>query len=309
MLIRFTVDEKLPPPARTAISVVQAALKVQRKVAEKLIHEGMVRVAGRTVTQTHWHLNVGDQLEIDYAPQPVAKVTGRDPSRSQQFEIVHDDEHLMIVNKPAHLLTVPTPKREGNTLQGQIRKWLARHQPAAKAICVHRLDRGVSGLLVFAKSFEVADQLRAQFAARKPARKYMALVKGKLEESKGTFQSYLATDESLTRHSVGPDEGELAITHYRVRDYFEEATLVEVTLETGRRNQIRVHFAEANHPVLGDPRYRSQQAAHRLWPYKRLALHAESLGIEHPVTQELLEFIAPWPQEFRDFRRRTTSKK
>ncbi len=305
MIVRFKVDSKLPPPARTVLNLVQAALKVHRTVATQLIHEGAVRSGRRALTQTHLKLNVGDEVEIDYAPQPKATPTRKDPTRSTQFEVVHDDEHIIVVNKPANLLTVPTPKREGNTLQGRVRAWLAKSQPEALAICVHRLDRGVSGLLVFAKSYEVADQIRSQFAARKPQRQYIAIVQGQVAEREGTFRSYLATDESLSRHSVNdPSGGELAITHYKVRESWGDSTLVEVTLETGRRNQIRVHFAEAGHPVLGDPRYRTQEAAHRWWPYKRLALHAESLGLVHPVTDEPLHFVSQWPQEFRDFRRK-----
>jgi 23S rRNA pseudouridine1911/1915/1917 synthase len=257
------------------------------------------------VLQGHQRIDCGDEIEIDYMPQPI-KQTRRNSKRvaSERFEVVHDDEQLVVVNKPAGLLTVPTPKREANTLQSQVRKWLDKQQPQAMAICVHRLDRGVSGLLVFAKSIETADRLRDQFAARKPDRRYVAIVQGELETAQGTYQSYLATDSSLNRYSVSdPTGGELAITHYKVLERWRGVTLVEVRLETGRRNQIRVHFAEAGHPVIGDPRYRAELAEHPAWPHKRLALHAESLGFSHPTTAESLTFISPWPQEYRDFRR------
>ena len=281
------------------------ALKVKRNIAEGLIHDGAVSCRGRTLSQTHLQLKIGDELEIDYAPQPIVSPKRNAKRRQDRFEVVHDDEHLIIVNKPAGLLTVPTPKREANTLQSQVRKWLQRQQPEAKAICVHRLDRGVSGLLVFAKSYEMADLIRAQFAARKPQRRYSAILQGELQPRVGTIRSYLATDDALNRYSVGdPSAGELAITHYTVKEAWKGTTLVEVQLETGRRNQIRIHMAEAGHPILGDPRYKPLEATHPLWPYKRLALHAETLGIVHPVTEEHLLFKAPWPQEFHDLRRR-----
>lgn len=304
MIIRFQVTERLPLPARTAVNIVQAALKIQRKAAEQVIHDGGLQFEGRMITQSHFCFPVGAELEIDYAPQPV-----RPPKQkvklAARFEVVHDDESIIVVNKPAGLLTVPTPKRERNTLQSQVRKWLERQQPGKQAICVHRLDRGVSGLLVFAKSYEAADRIRDQFAARKPQRKYAAIVRGQVAEASGTFRNYLATDESLTRYSSDdPEAGELAITHYRVRETWADSTLVEVRLETGRRNQIRVHFAESGHPILGDPRYRPELAEHAHWPFKRIALHAETLGLTHPDTGEALQFTAPWPQEFRDFRRR-----
>lgn len=284
--------------------MVQTALKVHRSVAEKLLHDGAVRCRGRALTQTHTKLAVGDEVEIDYAPQPV-KLPKAKAAIQARFEVVHDDESIIVVNKPAGLLTVPTPKRELHTLQSQLRKWLERNQPGAMATCVHRLDRGVSGLLVFAKSHAIADKLRDQFAARKPERKYTAIVRGEVKQDKGTFRSYLATDEALNRYSVNnPEQGELAITHFLVKERWRDATLLQMQLETGRRNQIRVHLAEAGHPIIGDPRYRPELAEHPLWPLKRIALHAETLGITHPDTGEQLLFTAEWPQEFRDFRRR-----
>ena len=308
MIINYIVPANLPLPARTALNVVQTALKVHRSVAEKLLHDGAVRSGGRALSQTHTKLNVGDEVEIDYAPQP-AKLPKAKANTNARFEVVFDDEFVIVVDKPAGLLTVPTPKREPNTLQSQIRKWLQRNQPGAMATCVHRLDRGVSGLLVFAKSHAVADKLREQFAARKPERKYTAIVRGEMSSEQGTFRSYLATDESLNRYSVtNPADGELAITHYRVKERWQDASLLQMQLETGRRNQIRVHLAEAGHPIIGDPRYRAELAEHPLWPLKRIALHAETLGLMHPETGELLQFTAPWPQEFRDFRRRVKKK-
>lgn len=308
LLVRYSVTEQLPFPVRTALGIVQTALKVKRPAAQQLIHSGCVSCAGRVILQSHIRFQVGDCIEIQYAPQPV-KSSKVDSSSNQRFEIVHDDASLIVVNKPAGLLTVPTPKRESNTLQGQLRKWLARQQPGAQAICVHRLDRLVSGLLVFAKSFEMADQLRAQFEQRKPERFYTAIVSGHLEPPQGFVRSYLSTDPRLTRiSSSDPSAGELAITHYSTRERWKDVSLLQVRLETGRRNQIRVHLADLGHPILGDPRYRPEQAEHALWPYKRIALHAETLTILHPVSGELLRLVAPWPQEFRDLRKRLSSR-
>jgi 23S rRNA pseudouridine1911/1915/1917 synthase len=284
------------------------ALKVKRKDAERLIHEGGVICRGKPLMQTHMRLEVGDMLEMDYAPQPVRqlKSLGRSMDR---FQIVYDDDWLMVVNKPAGLLTVPTPKRETNTLQSQIRKWLSRQQPGAQAVCVHRLDRLVSGLLVFAKNFETADLIRSQFEERKPERLYTAIVTGQPAQSQGTIRSYLSTDDDLNRRSSNnPEQGELAITHYRVKEVWQDVSLLEIQLETGRRNQIRVHLADLGHPVLGDPRYHRLEAEHPMWPYERIALHAETLAIKHPVKDELMRFIAPWPQEFRDLRKRLRSE-
>lgn len=305
MLIQTVVSPALPLPARTLSHVVQAATKLSHKSASRLIHDGFVRVNERVRTQSHWQLTIGDRVEIEYQPQPVAHPRHA-ASDSGRFEIVFEDDFLLVVSKPPNLLTVPTPHREPNTLLSQLTKYLSRQAPTAKAFCVHRLDRGVSGLLVFAKSLEIAELLRNQFAERKPARQYMAIVAGRIDRKRGTFRSYLATDGDLNRYSTpNPDEGELAITHYRILERWGAATAVQVHLETGRRNQIRVHFAEAGHPVLGDPRYRADRARHVDWPYKRLALHAESLGFTHPITKEPMEFRTSWPEEFRIFKRQS----
>jgi 23S rRNA pseudouridine1911/1915/1917 synthase len=167
---------------------------------------------------------------------------------------------------------------------------------------VHRLDRGVSGLLVFGKTQEITRAIKDQFALNKPEREYVAIAAGALEAAHGTFQSLLATDKDLNRFSTDDEEiGQLAITHFRVIARLNGATLVQVRLETGRRNQFRVHFAEAGHPVLGDPRYEPELAAHPRWHHQRLALHARLLGFEHPVTQEPLKFESPLPAEMERF--------
>lgn len=312
MIVRFPINAHLPPPARNLLNVVQTALKVSRSIATKLIHEGAVSVRGRTLSQTHLLLKVGDIVEIDYIPQPVKTPSKKKRTKSAQsrrtFEVVHDDADIIVVNKPAGLLTVPSPKREKNNLRDLLRRWIEQNsaQPEeAKAICVHRLDRGVSGLLVFAKHQPAADALIQQFSNRKPDRSYCAIVQGNLAKPKGTIQSYLATDpQTLNRFSVENEaDGELAITHFVVKERWNGVTQLTIRLETGRRNQIRVHLAEAGHPIIGDPRYRPREAEHPSWPHQRIALHAERLGFLHPTTQEKLEFEASWPQEFRSLRR------
>jgi 23S rRNA pseudouridine1911/1915/1917 synthase len=132
----------------------------------------------------------------------------------------------------------------------------------------------------------------------------MAITAGVLDQDEGTFESLLATDRDLNRFSTEDAEiGQRAVTHFRVMKRLTDATLVRVWLETGRRNQIRVHFAEAGHPVLGDPRYEPRRAAHPRWRSKRLALHARQLGFDHPVTGKHLRFVSPLPVEMERFLR------
>jgi len=219
---------------------------------------------------------------------------------SRRFDIVFEDDVLIVVEKSAMVLTVPTPRGETNTLADLVERYL--HRPGArrrKIEVVQRLDRETSGLIVFGKDRRTGDALRAQFRDRKPLRVYFALVAGVIEEDGGTYDSRLETNRALTRYSTDDDErGQRAVTHYRVEGRGADVTLVRVRLETGRRNQIRVQFAEALHPVLGDRRYRADLALHRLWPHQRLALHAAVLGFDHPVTGQEMRFEAPLPREF-----------
>jgi len=301
----LTVPSSIPYPARSLGSVLQNLLGIPASHSHWLIENGCVGINHRICRRTGERLEPGDVLEIDWVPMPVVRPRGakRQPNRSS-IEFLYDDPDVCVVVKPAGLLTVPTRYGEARTLVSSVERRLKNSDPKAKVFCVHRLDRDVSGVLVLAKSLKAAEALRDQFAERKPERKYIALVAGVMDPPSGTVTSYLATDADLNRFSVNdPSQGELAITHYATKVVWNDASLVEVRLETGRRNQIRVHLAEANHPILGDPRYRKEMASHTAWPHRRIALHAETLSLTHPTTGESLSFVAPWPQEFRDFQR------
>jgi 23S rRNA pseudouridine1911/1915/1917 synthase len=301
----FIVSERIPAPARNLLAVLQSVLKLPKNQCLQIIQDGGVVVNGKSRTKAHFVVDSGDRIHVQWLPQPVQlKSQGKRASALETFSVVYDDQDLLVVHKPANLLTVPTPHRESRTLQSLVTNHLKKTGSGDQAYCVHRLDRGVSGLLVFAKSIAIAEQIRDQFADRKPERQYVAIVAGRWTKDHGTIRSYLATDDDLNRYSTDrSDEGELAVTHFAVREQWSDASLLEVRLETGRRNQIRVHLAESQHPVLGDPRYKPQQATHWAWPYRRIALHAESLGFVHPRTEEPLSFRSSWPKEFRDFQR------
>jgi 23S rRNA pseudouridine1911/1915/1917 synthase len=215
------------------------------------------------------------------------------------FRLVHEDPYLVVVDKRSGVLTVPN-HGEPDTLIGAVSAYLGRGRRRAPYLqVVHRLDRDTSGLLVIARTDEAAHGLKRQLAAHTPERIYHALVAGRLARDSGTFRSNLATDAALNQRSTGlPGVGKAAVTHYRVLSRVAGATAVEVRLETGRRNQIRVHFSEAGHPVLGDLRYTPEQARHPHWRTKRLALHATVLGFVHPVTGRTMRFASPDPPEF-----------
>jgi 23S rRNA pseudouridine1911/1915/1917 synthase len=267
-----------------------------------LIHRQCVAVNDVVVTDLDAVVMAGDRVQVRYDPgqRYHAPTEQRD---SSSLRIVFEDAHLIVVDKPALLLTVPTGKGEKHTLAGVVTEHLRRKNPRAAAGVVHRLDRDTSGLLVFGVTRRATAALQTQFRERKPLREYLAVVAGRVAADSGTFQSRLGTTASLQRYSVDEEgeEGEEATTHYVVQRRVPGATVVRATLETGRRNQIRVHFAEAGHPVLGDERYRPDLARHSLWKARRLALHAARLGFDHPVTGARLEFTSPPPLEFGKF--------
>ncbi len=218
------------------------------------------------------------------------------------FRVVFEDNDLIVVDKAAGTLTVPTDNQELNTLIDRVSVYISHSRTKREAFVVHRLDREVSGLLVFAKHEAVGKLLIEQFKQRKPTRVYMGIVAGVLTQDEGTFRSHLATGKNLDRYSSRPtDETELAITHYRVIRRMGDSSLVEVKLETGKRHQIRLHFADVGHPVLGDPRYKKKLSAHPRWIRRRIALHASTLGFVHPVSGEPVEFESPLPAAMKKF--------
>ena len=223
------------------------------------------------------------------------------------FPILFEDEDLIVVDKPAGLLTTHTKlvgrlARESqltaeNILNDYVRKGQAKSKK--RVWLVHRLDRETSGVMMFAKSEEVAEKFRADWA-NLTEKTYRARVAGLLEEESGTFESYLLEDADgyRVRSVAAPDARrtsrsartpKLARTEWRRLSTADGTTLVEVKLKTGRKNQIRVHFSEAGHPVIGDEKYGGERAS-------RLYLHALSLRFRHPRTGEWQEFTAPPPK-------------
>jgi 23S rRNA pseudouridine1911/1915/1917 synthase len=296
----FAVTFESPAVGQRVDRIVQQLCGRSRGEVQGLFDHGCVTVNGALCKQPFQRLVPSDRVEVRFDPRQRYHAISR-PRANLGFELIHEDRHLLVVNKPADLLTVPTPRGETNTLLDRVSEY-CRRTGGRRAWPVHRLDRGVSGLLLFGKSAETAQTLRDQFAEHKPEREYLAIVAGRVADREGTFESYLATDKALNRFSTDDRSiGQLAITHYEVAQYAREATLVRVWLETGRRNQIRVHFAEAGHPVLGDPRYEPEQARHRLWRYRRIALHARRLGFEHPQTGQPMRFESALPPEMERF--------
>ena len=258
--------------------------------------------AGRTL-QAGDHVYVRFEENRRYSPRRRPEL-----QKHRGFSIVHEDRDIVVVEKSADLLTVPTDGREPHTLIYRVNEHVRHEGHGRGAFVVHRLDRGVSGLLVFGKTREIADSVQKQFSQRKLERQYDAIVTGHVVKQEGEFRTFLATGKNLNRFSTtDEDEGELAVTLFQVIKNFPRTaqcpavTHVAVRLETGRRNQIRVHFAEAGHPVLGDNRYCSHLWKDIPWPHKRFALHASTLAFVHPTSCQMLRFSSPLPAEITNF--------
>jgi 23S rRNA pseudouridine1911/1915/1917 synthase len=281
--------------------VVQQLTQRSRADVRGLFAHGCVTVNGAACSEPGTRANPGEEIVVRHDPQ--RRYHAPPPERTNPaFRLVFEDQHLLVVDKAAHILTVATDRYERNTLVEAVTRHLRRKHPKARPGVVHRLDRGTSGLLVFGVNERVAEALREQFRVRKAEREYVAIVAGVVPTDSGTIRSKLATTKTLHRHSVSEDEqGEPAVTHYEVAERLWRATVVRVRLETGRRNQIRVQFAEHGFPVLGDDKYRPDEARHPNWKARRLALHACRLGFDHPVTGEVMNFESPWPDEFQRF--------
>ncbi len=281
--------------------VVRQRLGSSRSQVRGLVDHGCVSINGAPCDTIAAPVAAGDFVSIRFDPtQRYHEKKKRRDDRT--FNISFQDDHLIVVDKSAGLLSVPTDRNERNTLVERVSVYLSHSRRQREAWIVHRLDRDVSGLLVFGKHKPIADRLIEQFKQRKPQRVYTAIVAGVMSRDDGTFRSHLATGKNLDRFSARPSrKTEAAITHYRVLRRMSDTTLVAVTLETGKRNQIRVHFADAGHPILGDPRYGTKQAMHPRWIRKRIALHAKSLGFEHPVTGKAMTFESPMPAALEKF--------
>ncbi len=251
-----------------------------------------------------------DRVRINGAPERDAKreITSDDavtiaPKSERPIDprvrILYEDSDLVVVDKAAGLLTVPSPEVLHETAESFLNQHYGGGPDNPRVYHVHRLDRDTSGVLVFARNTWIRDQLQERLAEHDFDRVYIAIVHGKLREPSGTFRSFLAEDRDLrVRSVVDASAGKEAITHYRTVASGRRYSMLEVTLETGRRNQIRVHLAEAGHPVVGDMMY----GRGRDDDLGRLALHAKTLGFTHPRTGAKVTFISEIPRAFRELR-------
>ena len=243
----------------------------------------------------------GDVVRL-WADRPGSAKRRTRPGPAGSLDIVFEDDDLLVVNKPAGILSVPLERKmDVPSVYSQIEERF-RSRGKRRPLVVHRIDQDTSGVVVFAKSVKSQRELREQFARRGPERVYLAVVHGHPDPAAGTWRDTLVWDtKALIQKVTRPSDpkGMAAVADYRVLESFRDAALIEVRLRTGRRNQIRIQAGRRGHPLVGEERYVYGDATGRPVAFSRQALHAHQLSFEHPVDGRALTFEAPPPADFR----------
>jgi 23S rRNA pseudouridine1911/1915/1917 synthase len=292
MRIRLRASEEHRGTRLDAVLAAQPQVG-SRARAERLIEEGEVTVDGRRRPKG-WRLSPGELV--------VAVLEGKAPAEGPpvRYEIVFEDEHLMVVDKPAGVVTHPAQGHRGPTLAAALagRGAAGGPEPQRPGI-VHRLDRDTSGLLIVARSEEAYEALRRMIRAREVRREYLALVSGHPDAESGTIDAPLGRDRARrTVVSTRTDRPRKAVTHFRVLERLPRTTLLRVRLATGRTHQIRAHLAAIGHPVCGDAAYGGRECGKRLG-LKRQFLHSAEVMFSHPFSGERVHCESKPPADLR----------
>ncbi|MBR3530291.1 MAG: RluA family pseudouridine synthase [Bacteroidaceae bacterium] len=258
-----------------------------RTKAKQLLSQKMVFVDKVITTQFNTPLKAGQLVQI-------AKRGNLHQFRNKFVKILYEDAFLLVIEKKEGIITNTMPGGKENSVKRILDEYVKRKSRSISVHTVHRLDRVTSGLLIFAKRRDVQQMFTEHWHDIVKDRRYVAVVQGQMEKDSGTVESWLTDNKMFVTFSTNYDNGgKYAITHYRTLKRSEEYSLVELKLETGRKNQIRVHMQDLQHPVVGDLKYGSD-----VDPIGRVCLHAYRIEFVHPNTRELLSFETPIPQAF-----------
>ena len=255
----------------------------KKRVKQYLVH-GAVYVNEDRVTQYNYPLVAGMKIMID---------TNSKNSRSLPFSIIFEDDYLLVVNKPSGLLTIATEKEKERTLYHIVRDYVASKNPHGRIFIVHRLDKDTSGIVLFAKDEKTKNQLQENWNDYVSLREYTAIVCGHPKEESGQIVQYLKETKTNLVYVSPREDGKKAITNYSVLKTSDKYSMLKVTIETGRRNQIRVAFASKKMTILGDKKYGEKSKVNRLY------LHANRLKIYYPVIKKDILFETSIPTEFK----------
>lgn len=274
----FTVDRECQ-----LLEFLLASLKNEgRNKVKALLKYRAVSVGTKTITKFDYPLRLGQTVSITASVESAKKCP---------LDILYEDDDIIAVNKPAGLLSIATDKELEHTAYHILMEYVREDNVNNRVFIVHRLDRDTSGVLIIAKNEKMKHALQDKWNDLVKTRGYICVVEGTLEEKSGTLRSFL--QETKTHLIYSAESGLEAITDYKVIKEGKMYSLVEVDLQTGRKNQIRVQMQDIGHSIVGDKKY---GAANN--PIKRLCLHANKLALIHPYTNELLTFVTPMPKGF-----------
>lgn len=254
------------------------------RVKSLLVHR-MVSVNNSVTSQYNYPLEPGMVVSV-------SKVGDLHPFHSPWVDMEYEDRHVIVVNKHPDVLTVGTAKQR-NTVQVILNTYLENKKRGFRVHLVHRLDRATSGLLIFAKDIQTQQEFVQNWQQIITDRRYVAVVEGEIKQDGGTIHTWLTDHKTHVTSSPVDDGGKEAITHFHVLKRGNGYTMIELKLETGRKNQIRVHMQTLGHPIVGDENYGAKTD-----PIHRLALHAFRICFYHPATTQLMNFETPIPEEF-----------
>lgn len=274
-------------PGELLASLVALMPDKGRPLLKKVLTGRQISVNGNIITSYNYQLKVNDNITIDWnkqAPKPYFN----------EFKIVFEDDFIIVINKNAGLLSIATNREREKTAYFILRDYVKNTQPDKGLYIVHRLDRDTSGLMLFAKNESVREKLQRNWDHTSINRKYVALTEGVPNPPQDTIKTYLEEDKVFRMNiSNNPIKGQLAVSHYKTIKADRKFALLEVTLETGKKNQIRTHLASIGHPIVGDKKYGARSN-----PLKRLGLHAQTLSFPHPVTNQPMNFDTSVPISF-----------
>lgn len=255
-----------------------------RKSVKSTLSHGKVFVNREATTQFNDALKPGDRVQIRSAAKNV-KLKG--------IKVVHEDDDIIVIEKDAGLLSIASEKENQMTAYRQLSDYVQKVHPKNRIFVVHRLDRETSGVMIFAKRKSVQEQLQNTWKDVVSERTYIALAEGTVDEG-GVITSWLTENKAfVVRSSKNPNKGKKATTRYKVLKSNRKLSLLQVNLETGRKNQIRVHMQELGHPIVGDKKYGASGN-----PIRRIGLHAHVIAFKHPTTGESLRFESKVPSVF-----------
>lgn len=262
-----------------------------RNNIKSLLSHKMISVDGNIVSQFDFQLSKGDTVSI-------GKTTMKQKvqAKKTKLNIIYEDDDFIAINKPSGLLSIATEKEREFTAYHYLMDYIRAGNLKNRVFVVHRIDKDTSGVLIVVKNSKLKDKLQLNWNELVSERKYIAIVEGTLKKKEGTIKTWLKEGNNTTMYSSHiKDDGQEAITHYKVLKENGKYSMLEVQIDTGRKNQIRVHMMEMGHPVIGDEKYLSKTN-----PLKRLGLHNNVLELKHPFTGKVYRFVAPVPTSFKE---------